>query len=38
VLDQITSLIGRRYLADDTDALDQYRDVPSTLSTAVSVC
>ena len=25
VLDQITSLTGRRYLADNTDALDQYR-------------
>lgn len=25
VLDQITDLTGRRYLADDTDALDQYR-------------
>ncbi|HEV2539772.1 MAG TPA: filamentous hemagglutinin N-terminal domain-containing protein [Frateuria sp.] len=27
VLDQITSLTGRRYLADNTDALDQYRDL-----------
>lgn len=27
VLDQITDLTGRRYLADDTDALDQYRDL-----------
>ncbi|WP_329742897.1 hemagglutinin repeat-containing protein [Dyella sp. A6] len=27
VLAQITDLTGRRYLADDTDALDQYRDL-----------
>jgi|GEM_PF-420139 len=27
VLDQITSLTGRRYLTDNTDALDQYRDL-----------
>lgn len=29
VLDQITDLTGRRYLADDTDALDQYRQLMS---------
>jgi len=34
VLDQITDLTGRRYLADDTDALDQYRDL---MSNAVNV-
>ncbi len=27
VLDQITNLTGRRYLSDETDALDQYRDL-----------
>jgi len=27
VLDQITDLTGRRFLADDTDSLDQYRDL-----------
>ena len=27
VLAQITDLTGRRYLADDSDALDQYRDL-----------
>ncbi|TAN02674.1 MAG: filamentous hemagglutinin N-terminal domain-containing protein [Rhodanobacteraceae bacterium] len=34
VLDQITDLTGRRYLADDTDALDQYREL---MSNAVDV-